>query len=337
MSLNPNTACIINATAAISAVVILVFSLYIIRNYTQETQKSSKKDYWGKKLLILSFITTIITLSSLSMARQRELNCNVYSSRPLNYVYNSSYLLQLCQVILITFYRMYLVFRGTPRYALKKCTIRIITTLSLLMVITSSCSYINHLAVLVVISLFIYIILLIILSSMFVSKLRHLMSREEDADIQKIVWKIYILFMNSIFTTFINITWYQFYMSSGIGWMVYVTRILSILDIITNQISVTLTLKVFNSTYSRLCGCQERVCRCCCTLLCASRSCCNCCSCCAHQESGDDDNTTSDGTVDIEISPATPMKTDEVESNKPTLVARFAVNSNSTVVKAEIH
>lgn len=171
------------------------------------------------------------------------------------------------------------------------------------------------------------------MSFIFVSKLRHLMKQGEDEEIQNVIYKVFTLFFTSVIITFISMTSYQIYISSEIGWMIYIVRILSIFDVVTNQISITLTLKEFYATYSKLCGCQERLCRFCCTLSCASTHS------ITNKDGGssleidkNDETTTSEVSVvetEIEIKATGPQPKTTNEVNKPNLVG---VNSNSKVI-----
>ena len=119
MSPHPTGSCFVSGVSALSAFAVSSISIYVCHTWYKNSTKSDL-DIWHKILSMFCFIATIICLVSFSLSD--EMHCKYYSSRPFGLTFEISYACQLFAVILVTFYRLYIAFRGSI-YALSKCTL----------------------------------------------------------------------------------------------------------------------------------------------------------------------------------------------------------------------
>ena len=264
--------------AAIIILSIIPITYKFVKSHLKLKQTNNEK--WKKKkqpyYIGLVFIA-VTTLSLLLFCFGEILGCkNILGSFSLSFIiYMMSYLLQTYCLLLLSFVRIYKVFKNTSM-KLSKCITRFYKILFLILAICIPLSFFilihqnavfifitviaQSLTVLLWIFLGLSIMILFIHKLIQVYKLYYQKQSDDDDDSELIgvITRLCILTLSSIlFTFFIPIA----YMFTHTNSLEYIYLFATLIDIATNFWLIMLTFDSMNGCYSKLCGCINSKCQ----------------------------------------------------------------------------
>eukprot|EP01084_Bolivina_argentea_P095112 170997_1 len=202
----------------------------------------------------------------------------------LHLVGRTFYMLQYILLILLLFYRLYFIFKGTT-FALSHCSIIIISFSYILFIIVAStfviCYYYNVNQIILVfmmcIILFLVFSLIVGLVWMFAYKLyvvyKNRGSQTNDTkSIVRIITKMFLLTLSSIIFSIVYAIVAMFDVQSNSVHMMFISGILMASHVFINVLSIMFGFKYFGNYYVKICGRFDRQCTICCAKMVAENA-----------------------------------------------------------------
>ena len=255
-------------TAMICTIIYVYYQLIANRNIEKSSKLSQKCGYIFILSVLLAITSSIITFSG----KCYKISWNIYQLSLL--IYYTMFGIHSFVLIIIFFDRINRVFYRTP-FQLSKCTkyswYFILTAFPLYLLIiligfgTCSNSNNNNCFIWVYLGcllLFIYVLLLIALTCLFINKLIQVYNNDNNnQELIKAITKMTILASLSVFITFLDAISTIFYFRLNNIYSEWISIFIALADIYTNFICIVFCYKYFKPFYNKLCKCLDMKCR----------------------------------------------------------------------------